>query len=368
MDDKDKGMEKRFDDITEDDVRKGFRLKTLPEAVYNVLVEVREAEPTIPDIRRVRFTKLTPKKRRLANEEVIKRYHADLQKKDLLSTEQLKKLNIERGEWSVEKDKRIQYLTDETNRLMKQLHMEGVDKRDQWGPEIIVHAEQCREYLASVKEGEDPSGLPELRERFERWLEFSADQQNYYDAMYAESQGRDTYSAEADWRFMTDNTPHIGVVDCLNAIEELKLKLRRYVECLTLRGELMELQLKQGKMLAESVEQRRDTCDELARLFFCTERVDEKGMPQGPVTATFEQMWELPDEVINWLLIQIYFFFQGTPDVEEATEFLETWGFIVAPPKTTSDEPKPVSDGSRAEPSSNIDSLPLGETPAGSSD
>lgn len=146
-------------------------------------------------------------------------------------------------------------------------------------------------------------------------------------------------------------------------IDDVRDKIRRYVEVLEIRRELMELQAKQARMYGESVESRREITEEFARVYFCTEILDEQGMPQGPLAKTLEGISDFPEEVIHWLQVEVYFFLNGVP--EEAREYLSQWGFIPALPRPTTSPAQP--DVSPAEPSAKPDGLPAATTPSPSS-
>jgi hypothetical protein len=130
-----------------------------------------------------------------------------------------------------------------------------------------------------------------------------------------------------------------------------------------LRDELVGLQWKLAKIIGDSTESRRDYCEELARLYYCTEVLDAEGKSQGPMCSTFELLWDLPDRFIQYLTTQMELFVRGTPDTAETDTFLETWGFQVAPPVQPS---KASSDASPVEPNSKPDSEPVAGTPADS--
>jgi hypothetical protein len=369
----DEQIQKRLDGIVEDDIRRGYRNKTIPADLLASLEESQSLDATSPVFRRVRFTKLTAKKKRLINEEVIKRYHADLKNPHLLSTEQLKKLNMERGEWTKEMEARKQELTETTNRMMKELYSEGFDQREEW----LTRKETA--YLLArraIDRGLDDHGKEvatteaertELLTLLDRWARWNPDVQADYTSQYSEGQGLSYYSPDRDAHKLLDKMPTLEGIEALNELDDYRDKIWRYIECVKLRHELLDLQVKEAKMLADSVEQRRDTTEEMARLYFCCDVLGEHDIAQGPLTKTYDALWDLPDDVLQWLLIQIYFFFQGTPDVDDAEEFLQQWGFIPAPQATTSDNSSGPSDASLAEPNSSTDLPPSPATPVASS-
>lgn len=367
----DQAIQQKVDGVTEDEVRRGYVVKELPTELVNSLRESHTDDATIIAFERARFTKLTPRKKRLINEVVVKRYHADLKNPDLLSNEQLRKLNIERGEWSVEKEERIKKLNEESGAKMRDLYFDGMDRRDAWTAELLEAAAMFRKSLV-----ERPEGAPLLSEarraeivaQFERWMTFVPERQAEYDTKYATDQVLERYSPDRDMQALIDVCDTADAADAINDIEDLRDKIRRYVDVLMLRQELVGLQSQQARMFAESVESRRDTAEEMARLYYLTEVLDANGIPRGAkvddarLASTFDRMWDLPDQLIQWLLVEMYFFLNGVPD--EAREYLQEWGFIRAPQGSgSSDQP----DGSPAEPSAKPAGPAAPVTPAVSS-
>lgn len=313
-----KTIEKRLDSITEDEVQRGFRIKEVPEPLRQAF-----REEGLPVLERVRLSRLNPSRRRKVNEAVQRQYHRDLQNKELLSNDQILKLVAERGEWSEEMDERIKVLQMETNRAMGELYLEGLTEED-WNTQLQT---QAAEFRALIEKSElaEPEKIAVV-EAFERWSEFSPERKAYFDAKYAAKQGREEYSAAKDLELVMNNCPNVAAIDCVNTIDDLKDKVVRFLELGKKRQELIQLQLKHAKIFAESVESRRDQCEELARLYYSAELVSETEKGTGPIAPTFEAVWDFPEDVIQWLLVENYFFSNGIPDA--AREYLETFGFI----------------------------------------
>jgi hypothetical protein len=361
-------LQQSLDAITEDEIIQGFRVKFLPPEIQRALHEAAVLVPGLKVFPAVRFTKLTPRKRRLANEATVKRYHADLKNADLLSMEQLRRLNIERGEWSLEQEQRMKQLQHETAAMMRDLYLDGVDRRDQWTQELLNRVARWR---AQLRAPATPEGLSltvtqqdEVELVFDRWLAYNEANKADYDIRYAPLQQRDVYSVDRDYEYLCEHQPSLEGIDLLAEIDELKDRLTRYVQLIEKRSALVEMQIKEARMYAESVEKRRDTADELARLYYCTEAMDAEGNPTGPIAKTFDDLWDLPEEVIQWMLVEVYFFLNNVPD--EAREYLAEWGFLGAPrPASTSPQP---SDASDAEPNSKPASVPAAPMAAASSE
>lgn len=361
----DAGLERRIDNIIEEEVRRGFRCKSLPADLLAVLTEAHELESTVAPFQRVRFTKLTPKKKQQINGEVIKRYHPDIKSNMILSSAELRKLAIERGEWSVAEEQRLEFLREETNRLMRELYNMGFSERQTWAEQLTVHMLTARAaFEAGLNDAGDAAYTESLRAMlvvtFDRWVGWSPQLPAEQQAAAAKAQGLDPYNEDQDLMLMRQHAPTAEGLDALLQADDLRYRIRKYVECVTMRQEMLELEVKRGKILAESVEQRRDTVEEMARLYYCTEVVDAQDMPQGRLAKTFDLLWDLPDEIIQWLLVEMFFFIEGTPDVAEAREFLEQWGFIAAPRQTSASATSAPSVASPGEQSSSIAS-PLSE-------
>lgn len=345
--------QKRSDSVLEDEVQRGFRIKPLPATERAVLKAY-----DLPDIQQVRFTRLNPAKRRKVNEVVVRQYHKDLQNKDLLSNDQIMKANVERGEWSVENDERIKTLQHSTNTVMGELYLEGL-KDDDWNTQLL---EASATFHQLVGESDlDDMTKKKVEVVFSRWAEYNSERKALYTERYAKEQELEEYSAARDLDFLMTNAPHEAAMEQIGIVDDMKDKIERFIKLGKERAELVELQLKHSRIFSESVESRRDSTEELARLYFTCEQVDENGKPLGPITATFEDLWNLPDEVIQWFVTENYFWSNGIPDV--AREYLETFGFIRADraEKFTSGESKDSGE-SLAPQSSKEDSLPSAET------
>lgn len=353
-----KDTEKRLDAVLEDELARGYRIKTLPDSLQSQL----QAESGIT-IARIRFTRLNPAKRRKIAQTVQRQYHKDLQDPSILSHEQLLKLVQERGEWSPAMDKEMEELQQSTSRDMGELFMDGMAQSN-WTTELLDAAAAYREKAqASIQ---DPELLSAMLERFDRWLEWSPERQDEWTTRFAAAQERDVYSVDADYQVLMGAVSDLTAIDNLNTIDELRDRLQRYVKLQRNRLRLSELQLKHAKIFSESVEQRRDNCEEMARLYFTADVVDADNKPLGPLAKEFDGLWEFPESVIQWLLVEAYFFLNGIPD--EAREYLQTFGFMRADAGdqiSSSGESEP-SDESPAPPTSRLDSSVSEETDSAS--
>lgn len=345
--------QKAHDSILEHEIAVGFRTKVLPPELQ---AQVKAFE--LPALEAIRLTRMNPRRRKNMNEAVQRAYQKDLQNEDILSNEQIMSLVVKRGEWGPEKDARIKELQQSTNAAMSQLYLDGFsqDSAD-WLDDIGTHTETFRTALdASELSDEEKTRVSAI---FDRWVEFSFDKMEHYTAQYAESQGLERYSHERDAQSICDALPTIEVIDAINNLEESLDKLHRFVKMTEDRKELAELQNKHARIFADSVEARRETAEEMARLYFTCERI-EHDKPAGPIAPSFDELWDLPDDVIQWLLVESYFFHNGIPD--ETRPYLETFGFIRGGAKENTDSEQ--SEESVALPSSSPDSPPQETTPS----
>jgi hypothetical protein len=341
---------KRLDSVLEDELARGYRIKDLPTQLQQQL----EAECGLK-IAKVRLTRLNPSRRRKIAQVVQRQYHRDLRDEDLLSHEQILKLVQERGEWSAAMDAEMGELQRSTSREMGELFVDGII-RDNWSAQIIEASDLFR---TRVQEAMEEELAAEVLARFARWIEYSPDEKDAYTEKFAAEQGREAYSVDVDLQRLLEKAPDLECVDALNTIDDLRDRLYRYMVLQKNRMRLMELQIRHAKIFSDSVEQRRDNAEEMARLYFTVETVDEDGKPTGPLTKEFEQLWDFPESVVQWFLVEVYFFLNGIPD--EAREFLQNYGFLAAEAGETISEngESEQSEESPAPLSSNPDSSPV---------
>lgn len=327
----DKTTEQRLDAVVEDDVRRGYRVKDLPPNLQQQL-----KEEGGPDIRRVRFTRLNPARRRKIAEVVQRQYHRDLKNPDILSHEQIYKLVEERGEWSKAMQDEMKRLQESTNRQMGLLFVAG--DATESAKELAEEAADFRKWLVERTAGEENQTA---LAKYDRWVDFSPEQQDEYTAKYAAEQGREKYSVDLDLHDLTFAADDALRVEQLHRIDDLRGKAEAVLKVQKERLRLLELQIKHAKIFSDSVEQRRDNAEEMARMYFTTECVDVADKPAGQLVAEFEHLWDFPEEVVQWLMVESYFFQNGIPD--EAREYLESFGFLRAE-RTTSDSPSTTSE------------------------
>jgi hypothetical protein len=350
-------IQKHLDHIVEDEVRRGYAILDVPDHLVAILKADREADPSIPVFTKVRFVKLTAKRRRLIDGLVTEQYFADLQTKTRLSKEQIRKLNIERGQWSEAEETQIRKLQESTAALAQTIFSHGYDEME-WRDELMQLAVKFRDWIERTDETGAFVVPVEVREqlvaRFSRWQNFSPLAQETYNQLYPEING--VYSIDVDTQFLMRHVGSVEGMDWLSRMEELRDRLNDLGSLVVERTKLLELQIKQARMYAESVEQRRDATEEYARVYHITEILDDPKHPK-PLAPKFEDLWNFPEEVVAWLVQESYLFLNAVP--KEARKYLERLGFLAAPQLNGSSD---VSDELPVEPNSNLASELLTET------
>lgn len=311
----------RLDALLEDEIRKGFRIKEVPEELQMLV----KSEGITP-FERVRFTRPNPRRKAKIADAVQKRYHADLKNPDILSNEQISKFVEERGEWTPIMAEKMFNLLDETQRLQGELYVEGIGEAD-WQAEMLTAAAALRDELEKA-DYKDVAEKQNVLAILERWSAYMPSHRGAYTQMYAKDQDLAEYSVDRDLVFLMDRMPSEASVAALHTLDDLRDKAVRYMELQMKRRDLVILQNKHAKIFADSVESRRDQSEEMARVYFCSEQVDAEDKPLGALAKTLDLAWDLPEEMIRWLIIEHYFFANGLPDA--ARDYLETFGFLKA--------------------------------------
>lgn len=322
--------------ILEDEIAKGFRVKELPADLRAQM----QAYGLTP-FAKFRLIRLNPSRRRKLNEAVQRAYHRDLQTPEILSNEQILKLVVQRGEWGPEKDARVKELQRSTNAAMSALYLDGfAQDTSKWATEIIEQSETFRKLVAAAEL--DDEKRAKVLAVFDRWIAYVPDRKDEYTERFAKPEGREVYSPSRDATFLCDAIEGLEATQAITEIEDLLDKVNQFVKLTEERAELGELQMKHARIFADSVESRRENAEEMARLYFTAERVDAAGKPCGPLVPTFDELWELPDDVIQFLLVESYFFHNGI--VDETRPYLETWGYIRGNAEQAHEEEKPSSE------------------------
>lgn len=360
----------QFDPIVEDETRRGFRVKAVPPQLQ---AQVRD-EGLAP-FSHIRMARLNPSRRRKITEVSQRAYHKDLRDTDLLSNEQVMKLVVERGEWSAAMDKRLTELQQRTTSQMASLYNEGVTKSREWVAELGAKMGRFEELVDTSDLSVDEKG--ELHARFRRWADYRPEKQAAYVTAHPEALRDGVYYPDSDMNWLMEHAPTLEGADLVEDIQTLQDRVQEYLTLVAERTEFEELRLKRLRIFANTVESRRENAEEMARVYFATERCDADGNVQGPLSFTFDALYDLPDDMISWLIEEQFFFQNGIPD--ETREFLSAFGFLTAapepkdepapPPAPTSGEPgsSAPSDASAAVPTASIASPPSAAMPATSS-
>lgn len=324
-----KALQERLDQIVEDEVQRGYRVREVPDYIYVQLKAASTVSTAVKPFSRFRFLKLTPRRRRQIQEEVMRRYNNDLKNEGLLSTEELRKLTIARGEWSLAEEKELETLTQSTNDQAVRLNAMGMEDREDWTKDLVDAAVKYTEHLdASEKHPDEKTYLKEI---YSRWSNYLPSNQELYDKEYAAKQELESYSPDKDLSKLLDTSPDLECSELLVATDDLLAKVAQYLELVEARGKLQTLVEKRAKIFSNSIENRRDQVEEMARVYFCAERLAEDSKPLGELFASFDDMWDLPDSVIQWLIEEAVMFHQNIPD--EMRGRLEELGFLAQVPK-----------------------------------
>lgn len=350
----DKDTQQQLDAIVEDDLHRGFRIVEVPESFKDT--------PS----RYVRISRLNPGKRRKIAEIVQRQYHKDLKNPDILSNEQILQLVKERGEWTEAMEIELRSLQKETAETLSQMFFDGVAD-DQWVKDYVELTEEVKKMVASKVPADQQARAIEI---FDRWAGYTKASHTRYDEQFAADQGKEAYSLDWDQQRLLDLMPAEETVVLLEKVEDLRAKLERYTKYQEQRRRMHELQTRYARIFADSVEQRRDSAEEMAKLFLLCEFVNDIGIPVKPIAESYEALWDNEDEFISWLSTETYFFLQGMP--AEVRQYYEALGFRSAGREKTESssaagELKP-SDESPAPLNSNSDSKPLEVTVSDSMD
>lgn len=363
----------RTDSVVEASVSRGFRIRDVPAHVRRAIEEFGLTAPP-----KIRLSAINPKRRADINAMVNQRYYRDLKDKDIPSDAEVLKLVEERGEWSMDRKRRMEELQERTVREMALLWSGGFD------PQKITYAQDLLSTALDLKQSVEATERTaeekaEFHERLDRWVSYTkerADDAKYVEA--AQKQGRPKYSPDADQQWLLDHAPTLEDIDRLNACEDLADKRDRVIRLNEERLELAQLQVKHARIFAGTAESRQQHTEEMAQLYFTCEACDEEGRVTGRLLPSFDELWNYPDDAIQWLLYESYYFHNEVPD--EAREFMTTWGFLKADreetvPEAPVDSESPAasgesahSDASPVPPPSRTDTEPVAATESGSSE
>lgn len=337
-----KSREAQFDAAVEAALLDPEQLISVPEDLQQAMRE----EGLDPVIATIRFLKLTPRRQGNITDTVMRKFHQDLRDPDLLSDDQIMELAVAKGAWGPEQDQRLAALQEQTTGQMATLYQDGVSRSAEWTQDVQEKADRFTAVLHEDAEKSEEARHT-LAGRFQRWLMYTPGKRDAYSATYAEEFPKG-YNPDRDLSVLLDEAPTLEAVSLLEEIEELREKIEQY---LTLRAERLELDLlvrKRTEIFSNSVESRQRNAGQLARLYYTSERVVD-GRPSGPLMPTFDALYDLPPDLIRWLVEEQFFFHNNIP--RAAREYLDEFGFQVAErttEETASEEPAATatSDGS----------------------
>lgn len=319
-------MEQQTDAIVLDEVVRGFRIETVPPNIQSLLEMIHEENENIPVWTKIRFERLTPRGKALVGDETVNQFNADVRSGKYMSREEMRKLAIERGMWTEDEEVKMNELQAKSTNDMQALYLEGFDRNVEWLKEL---GDRTSAYLTAIKESDKDSEVKlKVPVVLDRWLAYHETNRAQYTELFAEDQGRPEYSADADFVYLVEQATTDEVADHISEMESLKRKLQKLAEIIDMRNELDKLTEKRAKLFTDTIESRRDRATELANVYYGTKVLNDKNKPIGRLTPNFNDMWDLPDGVLNWLLLQAYFFYEGVP--EHVKEYMAAWGFLPA--------------------------------------
>lgn len=339
-----KAREAQFDAAVEAALLDPTSIVDVPEPLQTAM-----QDEGLEPIAHIRFTKLTPRRQGQITDAVMRKYHKDLQDPDLLSDERIMELAVAKGAWTAADDARITDLQESTTGQMATLYQEGAVRSLEWSSELD---EKAARFVSLATESDELT--PELKDtlgmRFKRWLLYTPAKKAQYTTEFAASLGVDEYNPDKDLTWLLENAPTLEGLSLLEEIQELQDKIEQYLE---LRGKRLELDLllrRRTEIFSNSVESRQRNAGQMARLFFTSERVVD-GRPSGSLRASLDELYDLPPELIKWLIEEQFFFHNNIP--RAARDYLSEFGFQTVE-RTAAEAQTDTSDGSTA---------PSGESP-----
>lgn len=364
--------ERRIDPIVEDDTRRGWRVREVPEDVRELADQSGVLAGPMTHLRLVR---LNGSRRRKITEVVQRAWVRDMEDPELWSDAQVLEAATKRGTWSADLDKRIEELRERTTGELAAIYAEGQLQRSNWVVELEGYFERFRELVDEAEPDIlDESAKLEMKHRFERWFSYHPDRQAEYQSRYPEALVEGLYYPDKDLAWMLDRAPTLEAADILDDVGTLIEKVNAFTEARNARAEYLSLVERRLRLFANTIESRQSNAEEMATIYFTSARCDEAGHELGPITPKFDDLYELPDEVIRWLVNVHFYFHRNIPDelvaMAELQERFPEAGTTgptnpptepgptdSAPPSSTPSSPE-ASDGSPEAPSSSTDGAP----------
>lgn len=337
------------DQIADDELARGYRVKSVPEHINTAL-----RGEGLPELTFIRFMRLNPARRRKVAETTQRAYHRDFKDDDILSTEQLLRLARDRGEWTDEMQSELQELKELVASAQRSLYFDGV-KGSNW----IVELEELIGAIDSeLRAQSDESSLADIQRYMQvltRWAYFADSELASYTSLYAKEQGTEEYIIERDYEFLMQHAPTPEIRSDLDRIQDLSAKLEKFKVFVVQREKRDELGARYARIMAESAESRRENMQAMANVYFCASQSTEDGVAGAPIAPTFDSFWDFPDVAVTWLIDEYYFFANNIPD--STRDFMETFGFIPATPapKPGAAGESPASDASPEAPTDKSD-------------
>jgi DNA-binding ferritin-like protein (Dps family) len=259
-----------------------------------------------------------------------KQYQDDLKNDEIMSQSELEKVAIKRGIWTKEDSERSQVLQNRIGQIMGLLDTVGYQTVN---AVLIKFNDAIDKLVALYKEHpeEDKVTLAIYR---------------YYNL---ETEVQDM----ADHSLIFNNAPNSSVEDHMQEIQLYRTQIKLLEEKSIAQKELEPLLVDKARLFKDSIEERSNRVEALAKIYFCALKEDGQ-----PIWKNFEAMWNEKPRDLELLLEEMFFFERGVPDRDR--NILARHGFTLrVPTENSSDDlpgnPLPNLDG-ESQPSEPISS------------
>ncbi len=251
------------------------------------------------------------------------RYSEDLNDEKILSRAELERLAIRRGMWSKEDSNRIQVLQNRLGQIMGLLDTVG----------YMTTEEVLQKFNEALKKLED-------------MFEDHAEKDRIIDSLYRYYNLDNASQSVEDYNVVFKNAPNSSVEDLLSKANLYRSQIRLLEEKAIAQKELEPLIIDQARLFKDSIEERSNRVETLAKIFYCVTRSDGSRLWES-----FDKIMDEKPRDLELLMEDVYFFERGIPD--EDRKILSRHGFTMRAPIQDS------SEDSQGSPLSNSD----GESP-----
>ena len=264
-----------------------------------------------------------------------RQYQKDLMDESVLSKAELERLAIRRGIWTREDADRSLALQAQIGQIMALLDNVGYKSLD-------VLLSEFTKALETLSEAFDKhENKDEIQSAIYRYFDLSNDSPD-----------------KEDHSLIFKAAPNSDVEDQLNQTRILRTEVKLMEQLQEARKELEPLLVESARLFKDSIEERANRAETLAKLYHC---VTQNGKP---LWDKYDKILDEKPRDIEILMEEMFFFERGIPDRDR--NILGRHGFTLrAPSENSSDDspgsPLPNSDG-ESQPSEPISSGSLTES------